>query len=66
MGIHTHDALLDDLSLPAFEGRLNKSQEFLGRVHAALPGLEDHQDILNMNVLQDELDTFIDGYAFME
>ncbi|KAF2365377.1 Protein of unknown function DUF885 [Trinorchestia longiramus] len=64
VGFHEYNDRLDDLSMEAFDNRLNKSFEFLGRVDDIEPALTEHEDIVNIRVLRDELETFIDGYPY--
>ncbi|XP_018027215.1 uncharacterized protein LOC108682539 [Hyalella azteca] len=64
VGFHAYNDRLDDLSMEAYENRLNKVYEFLGRVDFLAPTLTEHEDIVNMKVLRDELTTFIEGYQY--
>ncbi|KAK4315043.1 hypothetical protein Pmani_013714 [Petrolisthes manimaculis] len=64
VGIHDYDDLLDDMSLPAYQSRYNKSQEFLVEAEALEPNLSLHSDLTNLRVLKDELLTYIEGYPF--
>lgn len=64
VGIHDYDDLLDDLSFTAYARRLAKCEELLARIEALEPTLVEHTDVLNVNVLRDELQVFIDGYPF--
>ncbi|XP_063599447.1 uncharacterized protein LOC134775775 [Penaeus indicus] len=67
VGIHDYDDQLDSMTLEEYANRLAKSHEFLDRVHSALAVnmTLPHADEVNLKILQDELQTFIDGYPYM-
>lgn len=64
VGFHDYNHRLDNLTMAAYDHRLSKSYEFLGRADFLAPSLTEHEDILNIRVLQDELNTYIEGYPF--
>ncbi|CAL4152690.1 unnamed protein product, partial [Meganyctiphanes norvegica] len=65
VGIHDYDDRLDELSLGAWQDRLNKCEQLLGQATELLPSLTDRYDLLNVNILINELQTYIEGYPLM-
>ena len=61
-GVHDYDDLLDDMSPEAYENRFNKSKEFYERSVNLMPTLSEPADIINIEVLQYELLTYIENY----
>ncbi|KAF2366453.1 Protein of unknown function DUF885, partial [Trinorchestia longiramus] len=64
VGFNDYNSYLDNLSLAAYENRLLVSQEFLDRIIILEPTLVDRLDVVNVKILRDEVETFINGYAF--
>ncbi|RXG56510.1 hypothetical protein Avbf_08582 [Armadillidium vulgare] len=62
VGIHDYDADLDDMSEAAFEARYTKCQQFLAQANELEPTLTDDADIVNIEVLKYELETYINSY----
>ncbi|KAB7497566.1 hypothetical protein Anas_03158 [Armadillidium nasatum] len=62
VGIHDYDADLDDMSEAAYEARYTKCQQFLAQANELEPTLTDDADIVNIEVLKYELETYIDFY----
>ncbi|RXG56629.1 PHD finger-like domain-containing protein 5A [Armadillidium vulgare] len=62
VGIHDYDADLDDMSEAAYEARYTKCQQFLAQANELEPTLTDDADIVNIEVLKYELETYINFY----
>ncbi|XP_037803115.1 uncharacterized protein LOC119597599 [Penaeus monodon] len=67
VGIHDFDDQLDSMTLAEYENRLAKSHEFLDRTNSilAVNMTLPHADEVNLKILKDELQTYIDGYPYM-
>ncbi|XP_042863033.1 uncharacterized protein LOC122247652 [Penaeus japonicus] len=67
VGIHDYDDQLDSMTLAEYEVRLEKSHEFLKRADSIL-GINmtlPHAEEVNLRILKNELQTYIDGYPYM-
>ncbi|ROT75243.1 hypothetical protein C7M84_006195 [Penaeus vannamei] len=64
VGIHEHDHFLDDMSLEAYQRRLNQSLAFLGQAEALEDELTERVDLVNLKILKRELETYITGFPF--
>lgn len=67
VGIHDYDDQLDSMTLAEYEHRLAKSHEFLDRVTSILDVnmTLSHADEVNLRILKEEVQTYIDGYPYM-
>lgn len=67
VGIHDYDDQLDSMTLAEYEHRLAKSHEFLDRVTSilAVNMTLSHADEVNLRILKEEVQTYIDGYPYM-
>ncbi|XP_047490586.1 uncharacterized protein LOC125040119 [Penaeus chinensis] len=66
VGIHDYDDQLDSMTLLEYESRLVESHVFLDRVNfiLAINLTLTHADEVNLKILKDELQTFIEGYPY--
>jgi len=64
VGFHDYNDRLDNLTIPAYEERLRRSEEFLQRTLQLEQTACDPDDLSNIVVLKDDLNTFIGGYDF--
>lgn len=65
VGIHDYDDRLDDVSLGAWIIRNSKCEQLMFLANLIEPSLTDRYDLLNINILKNELQTYMDGYPLM-
>ncbi|KAG7175292.1 hypothetical protein Hamer_G001345 [Homarus americanus] len=64
VGIHDYDDQLDDMSLEAYQGRYDQCQVFLDQAEALESNITDHDDLINIRALKNELTTYMDGFPY--
>lgn len=62
VGIHIYDEEMDDMSEMAYQSRLEKCKSFHAQAKALLKNLTKEEDIINIDVLMYELQTYIESY----
>jgi len=64
VGMNEYNDLLDDISQEAYQYRYDNATTFFGRAEGLESDLILEEDIINIRVFKDELQTFIDGFPF--
>ncbi|XP_015763202.1 PREDICTED: uncharacterized protein LOC107342230 [Acropora digitifera] len=64
IGVHTFDNALDDHSLEAYARRQEDCREFLEKLKAVSLLELSKADVLNVKLLRNEIETFLDGSKF--
>ncbi|XP_042210754.1 uncharacterized protein LOC121858378 [Homarus americanus] len=64
VGIHDYDDQLDDMSLEAYQGRYDQCQVFLDQAEALESNITDHDNLINIRALKNELITYMDGFPY--